>query len=238
MTTPSNEKVLQALRASLKETERLREQNRRLTAAAREPIAILGMGCRFPGGVRRPEQLWQLVRIRTDAISELPGRPRLGPGRALRPGPRPSPAPATPARAASCTSAGDFDAGLLRDQPARGAGDGSAAAAAAGDGLGGAASDAGIDPATLRGSRTGVFAGVDVTRTTAPLMAHTPGAARATSATGIATSVPSGRVAYTVRARGAGRHDRHRLLVLAGGDAPGGAGAAGGRVLSWRWPAA
>ncbi|MEE1743000.1 polyketide synthase, partial [Streptomyces sp. JV184] len=37
-----------------------------------EPIAIVGMGCRFPGGVRSPEELWQLVATGSDGVSGFP----------------------------------------------------------------------------------------------------------------------------------------------------------------------
>lgn len=41
-------------------------------ADAREPIAIIGIGCRFPGGVTTPEAFWQLLAEGRDAISEVP----------------------------------------------------------------------------------------------------------------------------------------------------------------------
>jgi acyl transferase domain-containing protein/NAD(P)-dependent dehydrogenase (short-subunit alcohol dehydrogenase family)/acyl carrier protein/SAM-dependent methyltransferase len=39
---------------------------------AREPIAVIGMGCRFPGGIRSPDDFWRLLTSATDAITEVP----------------------------------------------------------------------------------------------------------------------------------------------------------------------
>ncbi|MGW7792351.1 beta-ketoacyl synthase N-terminal-like domain-containing protein, partial [Streptomyces tricolor] len=68
----TNEELVEALRSSLRETERLRRRNRGLTAAASEPIAIVGTACRFPGGIDSPERLWDAVAAGSDLIGGFP----------------------------------------------------------------------------------------------------------------------------------------------------------------------
>ncbi|WP_309891775.1 SDR family NAD(P)-dependent oxidoreductase [Archangium sp.] len=56
--------------ATLAETVRARLPE--LPVLTAEPIAIIGMGCRFPGGVGSPAELWNLLRGGVDAITEIP----------------------------------------------------------------------------------------------------------------------------------------------------------------------
>nr|WLE93518.1 PKS T1(KS-AT-DH-KR-TE) [Streptomyces sp.] len=169
-------------------TTELRQTRKRLQEAEEpEPVAIVSMGCRFPGGVASPEDFWQLVGGGADAISGYPDdrgwnveRPESGPeydnvGGFLHDGL-------------------EFDAGFFGISPRE---------ALAMDpqqrllleSSWEAIERAGIDPRSLRGSATGVFAGVMYheygSRSTA-----VPEGVEVYLGNGSAGSVVSGRVSY------------------------------------------
>ncbi|MFD4673748.1 SDR family NAD(P)-dependent oxidoreductase [Lentzea sp. NPDC058450] len=70
----ANEETLREyLKLATADLQATRQRLRELEEGDKEPIAIVAMSCRYPGGVRTPEDLWQLVATGGDAISPLPG---------------------------------------------------------------------------------------------------------------------------------------------------------------------
>ncbi|MFF4355203.1 type I polyketide synthase, partial [Streptomyces sp. NPDC001530] len=195
----NDQKLLDYLKRVTADLHQTRRRLQEVESEEQEPLAIVAMSCRYPGGVSSPEDLWQLVAEGGDAISELPTDRGWNLERLHAD---------TPDQAGSSyvhqggfvRDVGDFDADFFGISPKE---------ALATDPqqrlmlevCWEAIERAGIDPHSLRGSDVGVFAGSGI-QEYEYLLDAVPEIAEAYMTTANSGAVISGRVAYTLGLEG------------------------------------
>ncbi|MBH5334674.1 type I polyketide synthase [Streptomyces pactum] len=186
------------LRRAFATVERLQRRLEESERARTEPVAIVGVGCRFPGGVTDADSYWQLLADGTDAIGEIPAD--RWDGAAFH-----SAEPQTPGRM-STRWGGFLDRIDHFDHEFFGISRREALAMDPQQRLTlevvwEALEHAGQSPAGLAGSRTGVFMGV-CSNDFASRTLRDPLDATAYASTGTAHSIVTGRVSYTLDLHG------------------------------------
>ncbi|WP_406392501.1 type I polyketide synthase [Streptomyces sp. NBC_00882] len=193
------QKLRDYLKRALVDLKQTKERLGEIEAAQSEPIAIVGMACRLPGGVTTPEELWRLVAEGRDAVSGFPEDRGWDLERLFDADPERSGTSAT-REGGFLHGAGEFDAAFfginqreaLSMNPQQ-----RLLLETSWESF----ERAGIDPTRLKGQRVGVYTGV-MYHDYAPDMENAPPEVEGYLSTGTAGAVASGRISYTLGLEG------------------------------------
>ncbi|MDZ4721908.1 MAG: type I polyketide synthase, partial [Roseiflexaceae bacterium] len=200
--TPQHAEDLEQLKRALLALKKMRARVDELEKARSESIAIIGIGCRLPGGANSPTAFWQLLHDGVDALSEVSGD-RWDAKAFLDADPN-AVGKIPTARGGFIRDVGMFDPHFFGISPRE---------AAAMDPqqrmvlevAWEALEDAGLPPDSLIGSQTGVFIGIglnDYQRLQVPDQIADPALIDAYTASGNALCITANRLSYTLDLRG------------------------------------